>query len=762
MIGLKKMILAFAFGFSVLLAPAQNITDLSVMEDGREAVLPDSRSGYGSIQDSVFLHPDRICYDSKCIRIDGEDTFIFSGSFHYFRTPQPLWRDRLLKLKEAGFNCVETYVPWNWHEREMPESPDDYSCIDMQPLVDFLGIAEGLGLYVILRPGPYICAEWSGGGFPRWIMGKKPAEPKHETWLQSTDPEFMEWNEHWYKAVCKAVEPYQIINREKGEGGIILFQIENEFNRIKWFPKEGKKIYLERLAETARKNGIEVPLVTCWTDEARNVTDGPLNGVLDMVNSYPRWNVEGSFGRLIDQQLKTQPGKPLVSGELQGGWMSEVGGRLSWEQDGLVPAQTQNITLYALQRGFCALNFYMAIGGTNFDDWGARGMTTTYDYAAAVGEDGSTNERYRRFMGLSAFAKEHGTKIAKAEVKDVGYVSSDKDVKLLVRETESGDRYYFVRTEEHTRQHFGTLYTDGLALDFALEPFGSMVYYLPAGSRKGKWYPELPAPSARPHAKTDTLRLGASEGMRDRFPAKWVKLKQGEHPDDKGTYGSHFIYYKCVGREGKLLEIGRIGHKLVNGTDKDEVLVRANGMQVPAILENETSVFFRLPGDSLSGKKVEVVMLYESKGLHHHTQKIVEDYWKAGIGFAKCNGRYVDLYYAYTEKGKGEGLSSGELSVDEATSGNETEEPLLVWHDYSFEVPQAERVGHLRIRHSGNGFIYLNGHCLGRCWEEGPQSEYYLPECWLNHGGKNRLVISMRPGPDGASIQEADIIMLHD
>ena len=87
---------------------------------------------------------------------------------------------------------------------------------------------------------------------------------------------------------------------------------------------------------------------------------------------------------MINQQLRTQPGKPLISGELQGGWMSEVGGKLSWEQDGLIPVQTQNITLYALQRGFCGINYYMTVGGTNFDDWGARQMATTYDYAAAI------------------------------------------------------------------------------------------------------------------------------------------------------------------------------------------------------------------------------------------------------------------------------------------------------------------------------------------------------------------------------------------
>ena len=151
---------------------AQNITDLSVMNEEKETVAVGVSDNRSTINDSVFLHPDRIRYDSRCIQIDGKDVFVFSGTFHYFRTPQPLWENRLRKLKEAGFNCVETYIPWNWHERTMPKSPEDYSCLDMKPLVDFLNLTEQLGLYVILRPGPYICAEWSGGGFPQWIMQK--------------------------------------------------------------------------------------------------------------------------------------------------------------------------------------------------------------------------------------------------------------------------------------------------------------------------------------------------------------------------------------------------------------------------------------------------------------------------------------------------------------------------------------------------------------------------------------------------------------
>ena len=98
----------------------QNITDLSVIEDKSADRVDLLNIGTTpAIQDSVFLHPERIRYDHRCFQLEGKDTFIFSGTFHYFRVPQPLWADRFRKLKKAGFNCVETYIPWNWHERTM-------------------------------------------------------------------------------------------------------------------------------------------------------------------------------------------------------------------------------------------------------------------------------------------------------------------------------------------------------------------------------------------------------------------------------------------------------------------------------------------------------------------------------------------------------------------------------------------------------------------------------------------------------------------
>lgn len=739
----------------------QNITDLSVMHrtDVDSSLL--NIGTYPSIVDTVFLHPDRVRYDHRCFQLDGKDTFIFSGTFHYFRVPQPLWADRFRKLKAAGFNCVETYIPWNWHERTMPRSVTDESQIDLRELNDFLVMAEEFGFYVILRPGPYICAEWSGGGFPQWIMQKKPAKPAFDVWLQSNDPEFMRWNEHWYRAVCRVVAPHQLIHKPVGGKGVILFQVENEFNRVRWFPKEAKKDYLDKLAFIARKYGIEVPIITCWTDESRNVETGILNGVVDMVNSYPRWQIEKNLGRLVDLQMKTQPGKPLISGELQGGWCCELGWQLSWKQDGLPPVQTQNITLYTLQRGFSALNFYMAVGGTNFDDWAARQQVTSYDYAAAIGEDGVVNERYRRFQGLSTFINEHGTRIARADLVSLDYITTDTLVKLALRCAKNGDRYYFVRTEERSRQHFGTIRTDDLEFDFALEPFGSMVYYLPAGATQGEWFPKLPDPQIRPATKIAKIELKKQGEWADKLPTKWTRLKKGEAIDNHGIYGRHFVYYKTNAFEGCTLEVGRIGKKVVNGSVADTVLVSVNGKLLPIFSETQESAHYCIPGDSLSGRRVEVILLFENKGLHHHTNWAVEKFWYIGPTYVRCKGKELPLSYAYLENERGVRYSSS--MKENVDLGDIVGESLLKWYRYSFDLPQGQTVTScfLKLAQNGNGFIYVNGHCIGRCWEQGPQSEYYIPECWLNTDKPNIVTVSLRPTAQGANVKVAGIKALH-
>lgn len=724
---------------------AQNITDLEVLKapslEGH--VLQSEQS---TVADSIFLHPTRVKFDNRCFQIEGKDVFLLSGTFHYFRTPQSLWKDRLKKLKDAGFNCVETYVPWNWHERQMPLSIDDVSKLDMKPLEDFLILAEELGLYVIVRPGPYICAEWSGGGFPQWLMQKKPLYAQGKSWLQGNDSIYLHWTEHWYKAVCRVVAPHQVFRRKPNTGGVLLFQIENEYNRVRWFSKSVKRESLEQLATVARNNGIEVPMISCWTSEARNVENGPLSGVVDMVNSYPRWQIQKGFGRLIDQQLKSQPGKPLLSGELQGGWYSGVDGCLSNQQDGVAAVQTQNILLYALQRGFCGVNFYMAVGGTNFDDWAARDITTTYDFAAAISEDGALTDRYFRLQAISPVLLQHATKIARAKEIYPSYECTDSMVQVALRQTSEGDRYYFVRTEEHSTSHQGKIWVDGLSFSFRLEPFGSQIYYVKVGSSEGSWLP-LPNDDGmmatsfdgkqKGHIKEPSFpKLTVVKSGLDMVPRSWNRLPVGKSLDDMGIWGRHLVFYRTLVTAGSLLRIGRTGKNVVNGSSADGIVVSADGVILKEDQADKDYVAYRIPG---RGGKVEVLILYDPKGLHHHTNLSVEQHWKVGLTDVTEDGKPVAMEYAYIEKSIGQRLSQGKR----ANFCKKSKSNLLKWQIYKCAPITSKQKVHLHVENQGDGFIYVNGECLGRLWQQGPQTDYYIPSCFLNDSKDNYIAISL-------------------
>ena len=719
-------------------------------------------------QDNQFPHPDRIKFDKHCLQIEGKDTFVYSGAFHYYRVPQALWADRFQKMKEAGFNGVETYIPWNWHEKEMPSSVNDFSKVDLSELTNWIELAERYGFYIIVRPGPYICSEWDGGGFPQWLMQKRPAKINREAWLQSDDPEFLKWNKHWYEAVCKAVAPYQITKKKKGEPGIIMFQIENEYERVNWFSKDMKRKYLEDLTVFTKQNGIEVPIFTCWTTESRNQQEGPLKGVFDFVNAYPRWNIKNRFGGIIDNQIKTQPNDPLMSGELQGGWYSEVGEQISRKIDGVAPIQTQNITLYAIQRGFSLINFYMLVGGTNFDDWASRETTTTYDFAAAIQENGGIGDKYRRLKGIGDMLKEHGTKIARSENVDVDVITSDSVVEVSMRRAVDGSRFFFVRTEARNRAYFGNAIvkeTNGKAysFDYALEPFGSMVYYLPSdASNKGEWYPKFSAPIVRPSDLPTAIRFDKVECKTDDIPLKWTKLKKGQMLDHHKVYNRHYVYYRVNIPAGKSFSVGCIGDKEVNNSKADEVLAMVNGKLLTAQTNDKESITYQMPTD---GK--QAILLFENRGLHHHTKRIVEDNWFNGIKWVKVDGKEIPLEFASVEKERGLDYSQANKPLEDqwqsASIGTVTANSLLNWYRTEFEMPEKQAgiwtPWQLTIKAQGNGFIYLNGECIGRYWNEGPQTEYYLPECWLNFGKgqKNVVTISLRPIDGQSKIESLSV-----
>jgi Glycosyl hydrolases family 35/Beta-galactosidase, domain 2/Beta-galactosidase second all-beta domain len=390
-----------------------------------------------------FENPQLIRYDASCFTINNQDAFIMSGAFHYPRCPRALWRDRLARFKAAGFNTIETYAFWNYHEPEEGRA-------DLTEFEDFVKLVKEMGFWMIARPGPYVCAEWDAGGFPHWIVAKRFP-------LRSDDPQSIATSQHWYSLVLPIIQRHQVTLG----GPIIMMQIENEYDY--WdLPAPQKLAYVRSLAETAWNSGINVPLITCWTKPARQNSDPDMARVMDACNFYPRWNVVKEVVPQLQKLRQEEPTSPVGVTELQGGWFSEFGGKLSVDQDGVNGAQLNLVTKTTIEQGATYFSYYMGFGGTNFD-WAAKNLTTTYDYAAPIREPGGLWEKYYAARGIGASLHLFGSVLTRAQLpqgsNQVVVQSSNPDVSVTVR-WNSGSGVVFVRENASAEQRYKMTFPD--------------------------------------------------------------------------------------------------------------------------------------------------------------------------------------------------------------------------------------------------------------------------------------------------------------
>src|SRR5947209_6593348 len=181
---------------------------------------------------------------------------------------------------------------------------------------------DEFGLNVYIRPGPYICAEWDGGGYPQWFVTQRPANFAGKQFTRGDDPTYLAWCKHWYTAVAKVAAPFQVTQRPAGKPGIILWQIENEYNYASQ-PTDVKLRQLQFLAHTSRDLGIDVPLTTCMTSDAAFRKDEYLaKNVIETRNTYPKYSVQAEANDILYLD-KYQPEKFRMVTELQGGWFSQ-------------------------------------------------------------------------------------------------------------------------------------------------------------------------------------------------------------------------------------------------------------------------------------------------------------------------------------------------------------------------------------------------------------------------------------------------------
>lgn len=309
--------------------------------------------------------------------LDGAPFRFIAGAIHYFRVPKAYWRDRLTKLKACGFNTVETYVAWNAHEPEKGQF--DFS--DMLDIQEYLRLAQEIGLWAIVRPGPYICSEWEFGGLPWWLLREEGMR------LRCMNDKYLQAVSAFFDELLPRLAPLQ-----STQGGpILMMQAENEYGSY-----GDDSEYIRWTAQALRERGIDVPLFT---------SDGPTDFMLTG-GTVPELHKTGNFGSRAQEQFaklrEYQKDGPLMCCEYWNGWFDH------WteEHHSRDPKDAAD-NLDEILRCGASVSAYMFHGGTNFGFYnGANHYETyeptvnSYDDDAPVNECGDLTPKYWLFQDV--------------------------------------------------------------------------------------------------------------------------------------------------------------------------------------------------------------------------------------------------------------------------------------------------------------------------------------------------------------------------
>ena len=311
---------------------------------------------------------------------DGKPYQVISGEMHYPRVPRAYWRDRFRKARAMGLNTITTYVFWNLHEPR----PGVYDFTGQNDIAEYIREAQQEGLYIILRPGPYVCAEWELGGYPSWLLKDRNLV------LRSNDPKYIAAMQKWFARLGKEITPLLL----KNGGPIIAVQVENEYGSF-----GDDHAYMEQIRDAVKQSGMEAS-VLYTADGPEQIPNGSLPELPAVIN-FGTGDAEKSFSTL--ETLR--PNGPRMSGEYWAGWFDHWGEK-HHETDGAREAAELE---WMLTRGY-SVSMYMFHGGTSFG-WmnGANSNgtnyepdTTSYDYDAPLDEQGKPRQKYFAFRDAIA------------------------------------------------------------------------------------------------------------------------------------------------------------------------------------------------------------------------------------------------------------------------------------------------------------------------------------------------------------------------
>ncbi|MCT1997687.1 beta-galactosidase [Brachybacterium muris] len=606
----------------------------------------------------------------------GEKHLVISGAIHYFRVHPEQWRDRLRRLVAMGCNTVETYVAWNLHQ----PTPETTTFTGIADLGRFLDIAGEEGLDAIVRPGPYICAEWENGGFPGWILRDRNLR------LRVSDPDYLALVDAWFDLLIPV-----IASRQASRGGnVIMVQVENEYGSY-----GDDKAYLAHLRDGLRERGIDELLVTSDGPARMWLTGGTVEGALATVNFGSRTL------QVLEMAERELPGQPQMCMEFWNGWFDHWG-----EEHHTRTGETAASELADMLDNGMSVNVYMAHGGTNFGmpaganhEGNHQPTTTSYDYDAPIAENGQLTDKFRSFREVIARHRE------------------------------------LPELEEHLKQ---------LGLD-------AVPARLPAGE----------VAIEKTVALRDTERFTRSAEVHPKPPAfEDIGLERGllrlsrdiEITREDGEDGPRIAPLKLYDLHDRAwvyvdgIYAGACGANSVLGLGPDE--------QDPATLDFSHLAERLLPEGGYRTVRVEI--LVENLGRTNFGPRLGER--KGILGGVWQIIRFLNDWEAdaWPLEDMADELATLTADAPAVEAGAEDDVTLPVLVAASFEAGE-QADAFLDVSGAGHGVAYVNGFCVGRYWNIGPQQSLYVPAPVIREGRNEVLLLDLEKQPTRLALVEEHI-----
>ena len=565
---------------------------------------------------------------------EGKPYQIISGSIHYPRVPREYWRDRLRKARAMGLNTVETYVFWNLHEPK----PGQFDFSGELDVAAFIRMAQEEGLNVLLRPGPYVCAEWEAGGLPSWLIGDPSVK------VRTRDPKFLSAAQRYLTRLGKEVA---LLETTHG-GPIIGIQVENEYGSY-----GHDKDYMEDIHQALIHAGLGDSLLYT-SDGADQLPNDALPNILAAINFGP-----GEAQRDFAKLAQLRPHKPMMTGEYWDGWFDAWGNKQHVHTD--TDAQAKEVD-WILGQGY-SVNLYMFHGGTtrgfmnganlgSGSDARYEPQTTSYDYDAALDEAGRPTKKF--FLLRDIIQQRTGIKPP--------------------------------------------------PLPHPL-PLAALPAF--ALTESASVWDNLPSPVESPEPKTMEA-VGQSYGYL-LYRTKVTGPQKGELKiDDLRDYAAVYIDQELVGALDRRLKQNSIVIDIPVGAATLDILVENTGRINfgPHLPDGRAGIVgdVLLGGRKIEGWKIYSLPMNSPDGIQHWTKNLTP-----GPAFHRGTfklGKVTDTY-----------LDTSSLA---------------------------------------KGFVWLNGHNLGRTWSIGPQKSIFVPAPWLRNGVNEVVVFDFADLPPATSLRGLD------